>query len=440
VGSKFGALVLAATLTSTLGAGTASAAPAPVPPRPWLRATALAGLGRVAFVWRGGVWVAGNGLGRAHALGSGTDPVWSADGRYVLFFRPRAETDSLWLAPGAGGAARELLGSVVPTTVAWVPGTDRLLAASVPSGYTTDGKPEGSAGMWAFAAVGGGRMPILLGSWVNTLAVGDGEVAYSVTLPTSHSPLGRTDALYTLSLARPLRRPRRLAVAPGGGIEVASVQAGRVQYWLDPMHSASLAADGLGLFSRPLGGGPAVGLGTTLTYRSWLAAGKGDTLYLIAGGPRIAWSDKSLRRCALASGRCESIYGGEAAVANDPAVSPSGKAVLFVASPSRGNNWGFDGKGRAVLAWQATRRLWLWRPGRPARPLPDAPRGVSMPTFTRDPHVALVVAQGGLWRVNLSTGRSREVIGGFLSRTADADIGYYGYRQDIAASFAFVPA
>jgi TolB protein len=81
------------------------------------------------------------------------------------------------------------------------------------------------------------------------------------------------------------------------------MQAGRVQYWVDPQHSGSVAADGLALYSMPLRGGRAVGLGATLTYRPWLAAGSGDTVYLIAGGPRIAWSDKRLRRCDLATGR-----------------------------------------------------------------------------------------------------------------------------------------
>jgi hypothetical protein len=59
--------------------------------------------------------------------------------------------------------------------------------------------------------------------------------------------------------------------------------------------------------------------------------------------------------------------------------------------------------------------------------------------FTGRPGYALVVADGGVWRVNLTGGRSQEVVGGFLSQTLDAVFGFYGYRRDVAASFAFAP-
>jgi hypothetical protein len=415
-----------------VSAGVAAAAPVP---QPWVRPGALDGLGRAAFVWRGDVWIWGSGLGRPRDLGPGTDPVWSSDGRYIAFLRGAAgQAQSLWLAAAQGGAARGLVASATSQTVAWVPGTDTLVAASVPTAYTAKGQPEGTAGMWTFDAVTGVRVRLEAGTFVNTLAAGAGEVAYSVTLAAT-MPVP-SDALYAEALRG--GQPRRLTVAAGNGIDVASVQAGRVQYWIDYDHSASVAADGLPLYSMPLQGGRPVALGTTLRYRAWLTPGPSDILYLIAGGPRIAWSDKSLRRCNLATGLCTAIYGGATGVANDPAAAPSRGGILFVASPSRGNNWGFA-SARAASAWAASRRLWLWRPGQAARAVPGAPAGSYQPAFTADARYAVVVASGGVWRVDLATGKSQEVVGGFLSETPDAVFGFYGYRKDIAASFAFAP-
>ena len=88
--------------------------------------------------------------------------------------------------------------------------------------------------------------------------------------------------------------PEKLLTAPKGvGIELARYwpDARGLLFWYDPMHSASLAADGLGLYSLPLAGGSPRYLATTLPYRSWVQP-NGRSILLIAGTTRIAWAGK----------------------------------------------------------------------------------------------------------------------------------------------------
>lgn len=406
---------------------------------PWVKPHALAGVGRVAFVWRGDVWVWGSGLSAPRDLGSGVYPMWSPNGRSVAFLRePFAESRSqasLWVAQ-ASGTPREVQSSTAVGLAAWAPSGDRLVVATAPTGFSAEGRPEGPAELWAIDVATGARRLLEKGTFVTSLAVGNGKVVYSITLP-GRTKAGRTDGLYAAALIG--GPPRRIAVAPpGDGIQVASVQTGRVQYWLDPLHSASLAADGLPLDSVPLSGGRSVRIATTLTYTPWLAHGRGDTVDLISGDLRLAWTHKSLTQCDLATGRCRAVYGGASRVATDPAVSANGRIVLFVTSQARGNRWGFSNPNH-ILSWAATRQLWAWRPGTQPLPVRGAPSGAYDPAFTADPHDIVLLAKGGLWLVNRSTGRSSEVIGGFLPETPDAAVGYYGYRSDIPASYAFSP-
>ncbi len=90
-------------------------------------------------------------------------------------------------------------------------------------------------------------------------------------------------------------------VTDGSGIVIASWWPdGRgLVFWLDPLHSASFAAEGLPLVSLALGGGESKLLATTLAYPGWLSAGPGNRLALTEGAGRIEWNSKYLAVCDL---------------------------------------------------------------------------------------------------------------------------------------------
>ncbi|MCL4439447.1 MAG: hypothetical protein M1609_02305 [Firmicutes bacterium] len=114
---------------------------------------------------------------------------------------------------------------------------------------------SGKDGLWLVPVEGEPRRLVATSGTVGFAWSPDGKsLAYSNTLPyDSKNPERRSDALYTLVVEG--GKPVKQVVAPKAGIIVAGWWADGqgVLYWLDPLHSASLAADGLNLLSLRLG-------------------------------------------------------------------------------------------------------------------------------------------------------------------------------------------
>ena len=103
-----------------------------------------------------------------------------------------------------------------------------------------------------------------------------------------------------------------------------------------------------------------------------------------AGGGRAVWTGKSLAVINLESGIARGLKNPEGTVTLDPALSPDGSRMAFVAARDLGNDvLGFE-PGQ-LADWVATRGLWVGNAGGSgARPLTSAGTGVYQPAWSRD--------------------------------------------------------
>jgi len=99
-----------------------------------------------------------------------------------------------------------------------------------------------------------------------------------------------------------------------------------ILYWINPLASASMAADGMRLLALDLRSGKAHHLGLTLGYRDWIAI-SGNRLLAVNGRGRSAFFGKHLRLC-VDPGRCKALPGGTAGqISIDPSWGPNGRPI-----------------------------------------------------------------------------------------------------------------
>lgn len=421
---------------STLAAAWTVAAPAKpaataaaVPSRPWSDARALGREGAIAFVWRHRLYTLT--AGRVTDLGPGAYPVWSS-GPWLAYLRPGQNgLGRLWIAKADGQGRREVLAHrmFAPGGYAWATGSSTLVAGAATNRYPV----RGPGGLFVVDA-GSGRVHTLATPtpFVDNIAVGTDAVAYSVTLakPSNHA------VLYSQALrggaASVLVRARE-----DDGLRPVAWVGQRILYWLDPQFSASIAADGLTLYAvGATGHAPAQPLAFTLAYGAWLGPAGPGFLYTVIGGTRTVAQNKRIALCDLAAARCTPVAGGARFVALDPAWSAGADTLAYVQARNLGNNaWGLRSTA-ALRAWIRSRTLWLSGPGgRGARAVVSVGGGVADPRWVGNGRAVVYLRRGGVWMHTLATGRTVQLVGGFLSQTSDGQWGYYGYA-DPAASYA----
>lgn len=197
-------------------------------------------------------------------------------------------------------------------------------------------------------------------------------------------------------------------------------------YWVDPSHSASLAVDGLGLFSLRLGDTKPKALTNSLVNPQWLSFSPQGRLLLVKGGGRTVWAGKSLAVIDVQAESVQDLKNPAGSVSLDPSFSPDGRRIAFVAAKDLGNNvWGFKNP-QELAAWVATRTIWIEdADGTNAHPVTSAGGGVYQPLWSKDGSRLLYVRDNALWMVEAEGGAPARVVD--LLPTQKDLFGFYGF-------------
>ena len=391
--------------------------------------SALPTAGKLAFRWGAGLYVYGGNARRLRAVAGASgalSPAWSHDGHYLAYDLPAGPlapaTGIPYVAGAFGGKpAAVLVDGVRPyvTAMAWAPAR-ALLALDVVGG----GVPGGpQPGVWLWRPGGSARLlaPATKGAMVTGLAwAADGSnVVYSVE--PAYTAKGWDDALYRIALTG--APPQRLYVARGEGIQLAGVwpSGGGVLFWLDPLHSASLAADGLTLMSLAPSGPPRP-LAVTLAYPSWIVwRGRSTRFFTVGGSGRALSTNKRLLACDASTASCRPLPQPASAVDFDPSADPSGDEVAFVRARATPNP-------SSPGVWADTSQLWLAGPGGAGARRLEAPGGVEGVWWLGKEGPLLVAAGNALWRVAPGAAPVR-VVGPLLPSGQAPPASFYGFSD-----------
>jgi len=370
-----GALAVAAAVAYGIDRSTGGGTPtARSPFGPVVDARAFGGHGRLAFVSRGRLWVLDGATGKlTRVAGPGaTDPVFSPDGHGLLYrFGKRfglARADGTDSQLHAGGAT-------------WLPDGRLLLSRKRIDRFAADG-----------SLVPAGRAPAGLAAWAP-----DGSRWVFDTNRIVHDRGGAFHGVELLQVADSLtgarttwyRLPQRFTPSSGyrspaiAGVVVLPRHRG-VLVWLDPMHSASFAADGLPVYLLTGPGATPRRLGTTVG--SGVSLARTGRFALAGGVDRIAWVTKTALTCRTAG--CVPVR-SPAPLTLDPALSPDGSTLAYVGAASEGTDLGVVPP--VLKRWYATRRLWIGR-----RAVPGS-KGAAAPVWSSDGRSLLFVKDDALW-------------------------------------------
>lgn len=372
--------------------------------------------GDLAFVWQGLLYILDGKTGEVKQLtnsGYAQHPAWSHDGEWIAYISTNSPTNNsgqIWIVRRDGQNAHQVEGQ----SFSWSPTSDVLAASD------TDG-------LWLVPVEGEAKLEIK-GSVSYPSWSPDGKsIAYSVTLPfDKNNPEKRNDALYTLTLSS--GNTVMQTTASNAGIQIARwwPNGDGLLYWSDPLHSASLAADGLGLMSLRLGDKEAKLLTTGLTYRSWLSVSPQGQLLAVTGGGRIVWAQKTLSIINVEAGTTRELPNPEGDVAIDPSLSKDGKNIAFVSAKNLGNSvWGFS-KPEELANWIASRTLWIENvDGSGAHPLKVVGTGVYQPVWSKDGTRIMYVRDNSLWIIGANGENPEKILGPFPGWEKD-QFGFYG--------------
>jgi dipeptidyl aminopeptidase/acylaminoacyl peptidase len=352
-----------------------------------------ASFGKLAYVWRGHLYILdASGRRQITFRGLVRDPAWSRDGQSLTY----------------------VLGPLSSAEQEWTVRADGSGAHRIPSRTCSDCRsPDGRR----IVVVEQGAVP-----------PPSGRSPAAVRLPSL--------AVANASTGRIIRRYR-----------VPARRGDFVDFWgwwpdgrallfqVDAYASASIAADGLELYSLTLSDGRLHPLAHAFRYPDWLTVHT-DQLLVVAGGDRSIYFDKHVALCGE-SGGCRTVAGGARSIAVDPAWSPVGNQIAWVEAPAHPGMYG-TGSDRDYRRWERTRTLWVAaRNGTHAMPVDSLGGGIADPQWTRDGRGVLFVRDDAIWfHSRLGVGKS--VMLARLFRSAQVPsyterdwvgLAYYGHVQ-----------
>lgn len=375
------------------------------------------GYGDLAFISKDFLYMIDGTTGEIKQLtesGQAIYPRWSYDGNYLAFIRitdAKSNSGTLWICRRDGKEAYQVQGLPGPIGAGdfqWSP-TEHLLA--VGSWNLTDG-------IWLVPVNEKPQQLVETGNskWFAWSPDGK-QIAYSVI--EDSETMG--DVLYTIAIEDGKIEKRLDLSSSGTGIEVAKwwPDGKGLLYWANAAHSSSIRADGLSLWSLNLDDGEPKELDDTLTYTEWLDFSPDGKLVMTSGSGRSLWYWKKLALADVRSGSVEHIKPPEGSVAFEPAFSPNGKKIAFIAAQEM-DEITFQSSQEE---WFKSRTLWVSdADGSNAKPIVESK--VYSPQWSKDGNYLFYVQDNALWRVSVD-GEKPEMV--FRGLTGEDTWGFYGH-------------
>jgi Tol biopolymer transport system component len=221
-------------------------------------------------------------------------------------------------------------------------------------------------------------------------------------------------------------RPREIGIAFDLGEVTFAGWSGDDKWilmWPNPGHSASIAADGLGMIAVPLTGGSIRSLSDilkpilkdhdVLLYRDYVSFARSDPGVVVTiGGDRQSWTNKRIMYINPANGRFSVLTDASMATAALD-WSPDGKRILYSIAPDTGP----VGGGEPAKAALAQRRIWMMdADGKHQQPLTSDPAyRDERPLWSRTGRTILFVRMDrqdniGLWTIDVRSKELQKVV------------------------------
>ncbi len=396
---------------------------------PQVNVNAFKGQGRMAFVWEGLLYVLDGDKGdltRLSDIGQARWPKWSPDGQWLVYIRYndlQEKGGGLFVAKPDGSQSYQVDGLpllVNTNGITWLPSSDTFVVS--PGGYVL---PEEQDLYKNLYVVRPGETSRKIDAPTGSLSPDGKTIAHCKTLPSYNEqyPGMRDDSLYIAPIEG--GEPVQLHIAKEAGIHFAG-------WWPDSkgllfrvarQHSASIMADGTGLYSLPLTGGKPQLLLTSLSHPEWLSwSPGGDKLLAVKGTGREIWKNKSLVVCDMETGEIVDLPQRAGTVSLDPGWSPDGKHIVYVEA-AHNNDIYNDGE---AASWEQTRILWIaGADGENAGRIIEAGAGIKRPLWSRDGSHIIYLKDNSIWLVDIVSGGPVKIAGPLPD--APDHRGYYGY-------------
>jgi hypothetical protein len=366
--------------------------------------------------------------GRATLVSSATgiaELSWSSDGQWLAFERPYANASSVWVVRVNGSEIHKVASGTV-VSFRWSTTGDVLAFATSNGGAHSPSTVQAvlvPSGRRVLEHFGEGEVESIVASG-RGVAFGDsffvagvGFVQGSLLEELENGAKDWVVARSSVSSYLPL------GFSPDGKT---------LLYAVDPMSSASIAADGLRVIARTGIVDRALGI-ALVDPGSWSWSANSANLAITLGDSRAAWaSDKHVQVCDVVVGRCREQRSPAGTISFSPSYGSAGR-FAYVTARGLGGPSGF-GKGAptgsAASSWESSFRVWASTGSSSAEELTAL--GVAAEPQWVDGGPGLLVAQSGALCYLKSASAPPDC---FTPRFLALGLGNYG-QFDLSSSFA----